>query len=80
MSGETQENKIQLFGSINFISQEHLELFLDQLEPTSSLYCIIEAVKYAHLRGAYTIGETEVISKAIRTISKLNDGTPPATR
>ena len=30
---------------------------------------LIDSVKAAYKRGAFTIGETEIISKAIRTIS-----------
>jgi hypothetical protein len=35
-----------------------------------SLYYLIEAVKSAHRKGAFSIGETEVISKSIRTLLK----------
>ena len=35
-----------------------------------SLYYLIESVKAAHKRGAFTIGEVEIISKAIRTMSR----------
>lgn len=69
MSGQTEQN-IQLFGSMNFSSNEHIELFMEQLDVNSSIYCLVEAVKYAHARGSFSIGETELLSRSIRTISK----------
>jgi hypothetical protein len=41
-----------------------------------SIYLLVQAVKHAHHLGTYSIGETEVISKAIRVISKINDDEP----
>ena len=35
-----------------------------------ALYYLIESVKSAHKKGCYTIGETEIISKAIRVLLK----------
>lgn len=70
---ETEENKElfgNLFGSINLLSEEHLEIILTTMDREHSIYYLIESVKAAHKRGAFTIGEVEVISKAIRTISK----------
>lgn len=70
---ETEENKElfgNLFGSIDLLSEDHLEVILATMDKEHSLYYLIESVKTAHKRGAFTIGEVEVISKAIRTISK----------
>jgi len=70
---ETEENKElfgNLFGSINLLSEEHLEVILSTMDKEHSLYYIIESVKAAHKRGVFTIGEVEIISKAIRTLSK----------
>jgi hypothetical protein len=38
-----------------------------------ALYYLIESVKASYKRGAFTIGETEVISKAIRVLSKVEE-------
>lgn len=59
-----------LFGSINVMSEEHLDLMLQTMDKDTSIYYLIEAVKAAYSRGAFSIGETEVISRSIRTISK----------
>jgi hypothetical protein len=40
------------------------------MDSETALYYIIESVKSAHRKGAYSIGETEVISKAIRVLIK----------
>jgi len=59
-----------LFGDINLLSEEHLETILSSMNKEYSKYYLIQAVKAAYKRGAFTIGETEVISKAIRILSK----------
>lgn len=59
-----------LFGSIEILSEEHLELILSTMNSDHALYYLIESVKSAYKKGAFTIGETEVISKAIRVILK----------
>ena len=66
------ENKLfgNLFGTIDLISEEHLEIILSTMDSEHSIYYLIESVKAAHKRGAFTIGEMEVISKAIRTVSR----------
>ncbi len=58
-----------LFGTIPLISEEHLDAILTTMEKKESTYYLIEAIKAAYNRGAFTIGEVEVISKAIRVMS-----------
>jgi hypothetical protein len=67
-----EENKIygNLFGSINLLSEDHLELILSTMDKEHSLYYLIESVKSVHSKGVFTIGESEVISKSIRTLLK----------
>jgi len=67
---EKKELYGNLFGTIDLLSEEHLEAILQTIDKENSIYYLIEAIKSAHKRGAFTIGETEVISKIIRTISK----------
>lgn len=71
---EQEQNKLygNLFGSINLNSEEHLEVILQSMNHEQSLYFLVESIKAAHKRGAFTIGETEVISKAIRVINHNN--------
>ena len=67
-----EENKIygNLFGSINLLSEDHLEIILSTMDNDHAIYYLIESVKAAHKRGAFTIGESEIISKSIRALSK----------
>jgi hypothetical protein len=65
----TNTNFGNLFGTIDLLNEEHLEAILSTMNQEHAVYYLIESVKAAYKRGAYTIGETEVISKAIRSIS-----------
>ena len=69
-----EENKEEifgnLFGTINLLNEDHLDLILSNIDKDHAIYYLVEAVKSAHSRGAYTIGESEIISKSIRIISK----------
>jgi hypothetical protein len=59
-----------LFGTINLINEDQLELMLSTMNNDHALYYLIEAIKSAHSKGVFTIGESEVISKSIRTLIK----------
>jgi hypothetical protein len=59
-----------IFGTIDLLTEEHLDVILSTMDREHSLYYLVEAVKAAYKRGVYTIGETEVISKSIRVLSK----------
>jgi len=67
---ESNELFGNLFGTIDLLSENHLEVILSTMDKEHSLYYLIESVKTAHKRGAFTIGEVEVISKAIRIMSR----------
>lgn len=65
-----QESYGNLFGTIELISESHVEAILTTMDNDHALYYLIESIKSAHKKGAFTIGETEVISKAIRVLLK----------
>lgn len=67
---EQNEKYGNLFGTIDLLSEDHLELILATMDKDHALYYLIESVKSSHSKGVYTIGESEVISKAIRTLIK----------
>ena len=67
---EKKEIYGNLFGTIEILSEEHLEIMLSSMDKDSATYFVVEALKAAHKRGAFTIGEVEVVSKAIRSISR----------
>jgi hypothetical protein len=62
-----------IFGTIDIINEEHLDAILSTMDEKYAIYYLVESVKAAYKRGAYTIGEVEVISKAIRTISHKSE-------
>ena len=70
MEEEQTENYGNLFGTINLLTEEHLDIILSSMDKEHSIYYLVEAVKAAHTRGAFTIGESEIISKSIRVLSK----------
>ena len=67
---EKQDNFGNLFGTIDLINEDQLELILSTMTEDHAIYYLIEAIKSAYSKGAFTIGETEVISKSIRTLIK----------
>jgi hypothetical protein len=68
---ENQNEKYgNLFGTIDLLSEDHLEIILSTMDKEHALYYIIESVKSAHAKGVFTIGESEVISKSIRVLIK----------
>jgi hypothetical protein len=72
-----EEQKIfgKLFNSIPLLSEDHLDVLLQTMDKDSSLYVLIQAVKYGHESGVYSLGESEVISKCIRILSKIEEST-----
>ena len=72
MEKNEESDKIygNLFGSINLLSEDHLDMILSTMDKEHSIYYLVEAVKSAHKRGAFTLGESEVISRSIRILSK----------
>lgn len=67
---QTENTPFKLLGSLQFMSEEHLELFFQTLDKNSAIYCLVEAIKYCNSRGAFTLGEAELLAKSIRTLSK----------
>ncbi len=62
-----------LFNSVPLLTENHLDVLLNTLDKERSIYLLIQAVKHAYHSGVYSIGESEVISKCIRVISKSDE-------
>lgn len=58
-----------LFDSMNYYKIEDLDKFITELSNEQALYCLIQACQSAYKRNAYSLIETELLSKAIRKIS-----------
>lgn len=59
-----------IFGEYEFLSKDHLDLFIHTMNEDTAIHCLISAVKSAYDRGAYTIGEVELISRGIRILAE----------
>jgi hypothetical protein len=63
----------KLFNSVPLLTENHLDTLLETLDKERSTYLLIQAVKHAYHAGVYSIGESEVISKCIRVLSKSDE-------
>ena len=70
MEEESNHPLAVLFGRLEIPTEEQLETILQTMNTEVATVFLIHAVKYAYERGVYNIGETEVISKCIRILSK----------
>ena len=59
-----------ILNCIHYNTQEELDNFLFNINKDQSLFCILESIKLAYKRGCFSMEETEIISKCIRTIEK----------
>jgi len=67
-----------LLGTISYQSLEDYEKFLNNLDINQSLFVLISGCGFAQSRGAYSLEESELISRAIKTIKKTSDSSQPA--
>jgi hypothetical protein len=67
---EEKEPLAVLFGRLEISTEEQLETILQSMTTEVATVFLIHAVKHAYERGVYNIGETEVLSKCIRILSK----------
>jgi hypothetical protein len=67
-----EEEKIfgKLFGTIPLYSEEHLDILLTTMDKSMASTLLVQAVKLGYESQLYSIGESEVISKAIRVLTK----------
>ena len=62
-----------LFDSIDYTSKEQINTFINNMSEEQAIYCIEQAIQSCHSRGAFTLLESEVISKSLRLFnSELN--------
>ncbi len=67
----------KLFNKIILNDEGHLEVLLETMDRERAIYLLSESVKYCHGIGAFTLGESEVISKCIRVLSRGYDEKEP---
>jgi hypothetical protein len=59
-----------LFDTFEFNTSEDLEYFILNLTKEDSNNCIVQAIVSAYKRGAFTLVESEIISKSLRMLDK----------
>jgi|688.fasta_scaffold32776_10 hypothetical protein len=65
-----------LFDTIKYQNNEDLGRFLEKMTPEQGVYCLMQAARSGFSRGVFSIEETEVLSKAIRILTKDKGETP----
>lgn len=69
---EEQVPLANLFGKVPIYDDNHLELILNTMTKETAMIFLINAVEYSFKKGVYSFAETELISKALRTLDKQN--------
>lgn len=62
--------KVTLFDTFQFNTNEDVEYFINNLTTVDSNNCILQAIISAYKRGAFTMVESEVLSKSLRILNK----------
>ena len=62
-----------LFETIKLENENHLEAIIQSMDKNSASYVITQAVAYAYRRGAFSLGESEVISKSLRVLNRVEE-------
>jgi len=57
-----------LFDTINYTSEEQLNVFLDNMNEDQAIYCIKQALNYCHQTGMFSLIESEAVSKSLRVL------------
>jgi hypothetical protein len=63
----------KLFNSVPLLTENHLQTLIDVMDKEQAIFLIVQAVKYAYHNGMYSLAESEIISKSIRTLT-ASDG------
>lgn len=74
MNNEEIKKYGNLFGSVDLLTKEHLDVILQSMSSDQALFFLVEAIKLAYKSNVYTIGEVEVISKSIRVLTDPQKG------
>lgn len=62
-----------LFKTIPLYSEEHLDLIIETMDTKEALYLAVQALTHSHSQGTFTLGESEIISKVVRILSKISE-------
>lgn len=62
----------KLFNVIPLVDENHIDVLLDTMDNDTAVYYLTHAVNLAFHNGVYSLGESEILSKAIRLLNKPN--------
>jgi hypothetical protein len=68
---QQQELFGKLFNTIPLYNEDHLDVLLSTMDKEQSIYILTKAVSFAFHSGVFSLGESEIISKSIRTLNKI---------
>ena len=68
---QKQELYGKLFNTIPLYNEDHLDAILSTIDKEKSIYFLTQAVNFAFHSGVFSLGESEIISKSIRTLNKI---------
>lgn len=68
---EEEQIFTKLFGTISILDEHHLDTLLLTMDKNNATILLIHAVKLAYESQLYSLGESEVISRAIRVLNRV---------
>jgi len=68
---EEEQIFTKLFGTISILDEHHLDTLLLAMDKNNATILLIHAVKLAYESQLYSLGESEVISRAIRVLNRV---------
>jgi len=66
----TEEPRTVLLGTVSYTNEEDYEKFLSTLDLNQAIFVLIAGANYGQSKGLYSLDESELIAKAIKTIKK----------
>ena len=72
---ENKETLTKLFASIPIYNEEHIDVILTTMSKEDAIFILTRASIYAYDKGIFNLGESEVLSKAIRTLVEKDGNT-----
>ena len=68
---EEEQIFTKLFGTISILDEHHLDTLLLTMDKNNATILLIHAVKLAYESQLYSLGESEVISRAMRVLNRV---------
>lgn len=73
-----EEQPTVLLGTISYKNEDDYENFLYKMDLNQALFVLIATANYGQAKGLYNLSESELVSRAIKTIRKNSQPAQPA--